>query len=170
MVQLAHKFRRNRPQLGQDKNRGIEDTGVASNIRRTLVFGELVCNAVEGLYDVAELCWFTLDESQYPRGQGSERSYTSVLNSTKTLFQIGEVRQELQQRADGSTFTVIMYLLNGVKTLIDVPGQGELKSITDSIPTHLISKSGLPSNSRNLRNPNFVLVLFKIPSNDPSTL
>ena len=57
--------------------------------------------------------------------QGSERSYTPILDSTKTLFQVGEVRQEFQQCTDGSAFAVAMYLLNGVKTLVNIPGQDE---------------------------------------------
>jgi len=58
---------------------------------------------------------------QYPLSQEDERSYTSVLDPRKALFQVGEVIQEFQQRTDGSAFTVVIYFLNGVKTLVDVP-------------------------------------------------
>ena len=90
-----------------------------------MILGELVCDTVEGFDDVAELRGFTLVRNQYPCGQGNERPYTPVLDSAKTLFQVGEVRQDFQQRTDGSTFTVVVYLLNGVKTLVNIPGEGE---------------------------------------------
>ena len=97
-------------------------------------------------------------------------SYTSVLDSTQTLFQVWEVGQEFQQRADSFAFAVVVYLLNGIETLVNIPRLGKHIPQTPSMATHSISKSGLPSNSRNFRSPNFVLVLFKIHSNDPSVL
>jgi len=51
--------------------------------------------------------------------------YTSVLDSTQTLFQVGKVGQQFQQRADSFAFAVVVYLLNGVETLVDIPKLGE---------------------------------------------
>lgn len=51
--------------------------------------------------------------------------YASVLNSTQTLFQVGEIGQEFQQRSDSLAFGVVVYLLNGVETLVDIPKLGE---------------------------------------------
>jgi hypothetical protein len=170
MVELTRNLRHDRPQLGEHKDGGVEDACLTSNVRWALILRELICDAVEGFNDVTELRRCTLSPESVSAGSGNERSYTSVLNPTKALFQVGKVRQEFQQRADGSAFAVVVYLLNSVETLVDIPRQGERVPKSPLMPAHLISKSGLPSNSRNFRSPNFVLVLFKIHSNDPCTL
>ena len=97
-------------------------------------------------------------------------SYASVLDPAKTLFQVRNVRQDFEQSTDGLAITRVINLLNGIEPFIDMSRVGEQIFKRSSMPTHLISKSGLPSHSRNLRRPNFVLVLFKIPSKDPSNL
>jgi len=64
-------------------------------------------------------------QNQYPQGWRNQRPYTSVLDSTQTLLQVGEVGQEFQQRADSFGFAVVVYLLNGVETLVNIPKLGE---------------------------------------------
>ena len=67
------------------------------------------------------------------RGKG--KTYTSVLDSAKSLFQVRKARQEFEQTADGSAFTIIMYLLNDVKTIVNISWLGqqifEIPSVTD---------------------------------------
>ena len=121
MVELTRNLRHDRPQLGEHKDGGVEDACLASNVRWALILRELICDAVEGFNDVTELRRCTLSPESVPAGSGNERSYTSVLNSTKALFQVGEVRQKFQQRVDGSAFAVVIYLLNSVKALVDIP-------------------------------------------------